>query len=562
MLATIPADVSKRLLILACAAALVPAACSSFPTVSVQYGSGVTFVPYVADNLDDAGLGNAIALDKDGVPYVSYLIFPAVLKEGEIAVPRPIGAPFITTGGDNPKDGAAVGVASVSADGVWTRGAAAQVPVANGPAGVTVPYGPVLLDGLVAATADNTNGTDIAVDANGGTHVVWAGKDGVWYAGGAGSFSEHRIQAWTPALQHAGPIGRPSVAVDDAGHPWVAYAIDTAKGQEVRVATSDGAKWTIQTVATIPFCSGCPQPGPTQIAVTATGPLVVYVDGSIGALMAARQPSTNTWSAQSVEVGALPSGLSLALGSDGTPWISYYADGAVNLATTSGSSGWSVAKVADAKPGDGKGNEAETTGVAVDDAGKVYVAWFDDASKAVTLASGDKAGSLETIETPGTEGGAFPSLAVTPDGSRVFLAWYDVETQDLLVGIRGEVTDVLVAQPSPTPQLSSPSAPSATCPKNGVALEAPAGAAVSGFTQTTLSAKANEDFTICFDNQDTSVPHNVQVLAEQNGTVIASADVITGAAQENLEVPGQPAGSYFYQCEVHPTTMTGTLTVK
>jgi plastocyanin len=27
-------------------------------------------------------------------------------------------------------------------------------------------------------------------------------------------------------------------------------------------------------------------------------------------------------------------------------------------------------------------------------------------------------------------------------------------------------------------------------------------------------------------------------------------------------VPGQPSGTYFYQCDVHPTTMTGTLTVK
>ena len=42
-------------------------------------------------------------------------------------VGRPIGAPYITTDDDEPKDGAAVGVASLSAEGVWTRGAAAQV---------------------------------------------------------------------------------------------------------------------------------------------------------------------------------------------------------------------------------------------------------------------------------------------------------------------------------------------------------------------------------------------------------------------------------------------------
>jgi plastocyanin len=562
MLARIPADVSKRLLILTCAAALVSAGCSKLPTVNVQYGSGVTFVPYVADNLDDAGLGNAIALDKDGLPYASYLIFPAVLEEGEIAVPRPIGAPFITTGGDNPKDGAAVGVTNVSEDGVWTRGAAAQVPVTNGPAGITVPYGPVSLDGLVGATSENTNGTDIAIDANGGKHVVWAGDDGVWYAGGAGSFSEQLIQAWTPALQHAGPIGRPSVAVDDSGQPWVAYAIDSAKGQEVRVATtSNGTKWTIQTVATIPFCSGCPQPGPTQIAVTADGPLVVYVDGASGALMAATQ-SGNTWKSGSVETAAVPSGVSLIVSNDGTPWVSYYAADAVNVATSSGS-GWTVAKVADAKPGDGKGNAAETTGVAVDDSGTLSVAWYDDATHAVVLASGDDPDSLKMVQTPGTEGGAFPSLAVAGDGSRLFLAWYDVETQDLLIGILGEATDVLVAQPSPTPQLASPSASGGpSCPKSGINLEAPAGAGVDGFAEKSLTGTASDDLTICFDNQDPSVQHNVDVYDQQNGTSLAAGNVIIGPAQELLDVSALKPGSYFYQCDIHPTVMTGTLTVK
>ena len=47
-----------------------------------------------------------------------------------------------------------------------------------------MPYAPDTVDGLVGATAENTNGTDIAVDANGGKHVVWAGRDGIWYATG------------------------------------------------------------------------------------------------------------------------------------------------------------------------------------------------------------------------------------------------------------------------------------------------------------------------------------------------------------------------------------------
>jgi len=230
MLARIPADVSKRLLILTCAAALISGACSNPPEAQVNFGEGKEFVPYVADHLDDAGLGNAVALDKDGVPFVSYFIFPAVLEEGAIPIPRPIGAPFITTGGDDPEDAAAVGIASVSDDGVWTRGAAAQ-PI-DSPAGINVPYAPDTVDSLVGATAENTNGTDIAVDANGGKHVVWAGRDGIWYAMGTTSFtgSATAIEEWSPPLAHAGPLGRPSVTVDEGGQPWVSYAIDSPGG--------------------------------------------------------------------------------------------------------------------------------------------------------------------------------------------------------------------------------------------------------------------------------------------------------------------------------------------
>jgi plastocyanin len=560
--------VSKRLLILTCTAALISGACSKLPQAAVDFGSGKEFVPYVADHLDDAGLGNAVALDKDGVPYVSYFIFPAQLAPGDIPIPRPIGAPFITTGGDHPKDGAAVGIASLSADGVWTRGAAAQV--IDSPAGITVPYDPDTVDSLIGATADNTNGTDIAVDLNGGKHVVWAGPDGIWYATGTTSFkgSATTIDEWTPPLIHSGPLGRPSVTVDASAQPWVAYAIDTAKGQDIRVATTNGAKWTTQTAAAVGRCPSCRQSGPAPIAVNADGPLVVYVDGAAGAVMAARQTG-DTWNTETVQASISPSGLSVAVDTNGTPWVTYYTgDGAVNLATTSGAA-WSTVKVADADPGDGTGNQAETTGVSVADDGRVYVAWYDDGQKAVHLASG-RGTSFKSIDTEGTQGGAFPSLAATPDGSRVFLAWYDARTtslgQNLLLGVLGDVTDVLIAEPSPTPEPTSPTSPTPAqeCPTGGLQLAAPSGAAVSGFAETSLNAPGNTDFTICFDNQDSGVQHNVDVYdkAPPGGTSIAAGNIITGPAQELLDVPGQPVGTYYYQCDVHPTTMNGTLTVK
>ena len=563
MLARIPADVAKRLLILSCAAALLTAACSNPPQAEIDYGSGVEFVPFVADNLDDAGLGNAIALDKDGIPYISYLIFPGVLAADAIPIPRPIGAPFITTtakGSEPSQEGAAVGVASVSANGTWTRGAAAQVQ--DSPPGITVPYAPATVDSLIGSTAENTNGTDIAIDANGGKHVVWAGRDGIWYAGGVGSFTQSLVDEWTPPLAHSGPLGRPSVAVDDAGTPWVAYTVDTATGQAVQVATLAGDKWTSETAAMIGACSGsgCSQPGPTEIGITPNGPVVVYADGVAGDLMAATR-SADTWSTSAVHAGIVPSGLSMTISADGSPRVAYYGGGAVYLAVSSGT-GWTTAKVADADPGSGTDNAAQTTGVAVDDAGTIYVAWYDR-GRGVLLSGGDGS-AFSPVETPDTSGGGYPSLAVNADGSHIFLVWYDLKSQDLLVGIQGEVGDLLIAQPSPTPAVAPPTSagPAVECPKDGIPLIAPPGAAAVGFDVTELTAPADVAFTICFDNQDSTVPHNVDVFDSQGGTSLAAGSIIAGPAQENLEVPAQAAGTYFFQCDVHPTTMTGTITVK
>ena len=195
---------------------------------------------------------------------------------GAIPIPRPLGAPFITTGGDKPKDGAAVGVASVSSDGIWTRGAAAQV--IDSPTGIIVPYDPDTVDGLDRRHAgqherhrhrDRRERRQARRLGRPGRHLV---RD------------RHRIRSREaprrskPGSRRSpirGPLGRPSVTVDDSGQPLVAYAIDAPNGQDIRVATTNGDQWTTQTAAMIPPCVGCRRSGPAPIAVDAGGPLVV-----------------------------------------------------------------------------------------------------------------------------------------------------------------------------------------------------------------------------------------------------------------------------------------------
>lgn len=560
---------SKRLLILTCAAALFLVACSDTTPGDVAPGTGVRFVPLVVDFSDDAGLGNAVAVDKDGVPFSSYLIFPAVLEQGDIPVSRPIGAPYIKTAAtapstDNPdgvpgKEGAAVGVASVAADQVVTRGGAAQVQ--DTPPGITIAYGPATEPSLIGATAENTNGTDIAVDATGGKHVVWTGRDGIYYGLGpaTGSFAVEQVYAYGGQLRTAGPIGRASVTADADDNPWVAYAVLTQK-LEIRVATKKGDAWTTTTVDSMALCNGCPPPGPTRIGVTPDGPVVAYADPASKTLKLARL-NGDTWTTETVTSGVAPVGLDLAVDSDGVIYLSYYdGAGAVNLSV--GRDGaWTTSKAADAELGDaagGRGNFAETTGVAVDDSATVYVTFYDAASDSVMLSSGDGT-TFTPIATSDTRLGAYPSVAVTPDGSTVFVTWYGQLNQDLRLGVQGDVQDLQVAAPSPTPTGGAAPAPDATCGQDGkVALDV---AAVGlAFDTQCLVATSGAPFTVTFDNPD-AIAHNFDLLSAAGGDQIGATELAVGPAKQELKVDTLDAGTYYFQCDAHPTSMFGNLVV-
>lgn len=97
-----------------------------------------------------------------------------------------------------------------------------------------------------------------------------------------------------------------------------------------------------------------------------------------------------------------------------------------------------------------------------------------------------------------------------------------------------------------------------------LALAAPQGASVDGFSVTSLAAPAGTAFTIAFDNQETGVPHNVDIATgdpAQGGEVLVETAVVTGPATVDYAIEPLDAGSYFFFCKIHPTTMTGTLTV-
>jgi plastocyanin/mono/diheme cytochrome c family protein len=80
------------------------------------------------------------------------------------------------------------------------------------------------------------------------------------------------------------------------------------------------------------------------------------------------------------------------------------------------------------------------------------------------------------------------------------------------------------------------------------------------FTPTDLTAPAGTTFQIKFDNEDAGVQHNVEIK-DGTGKSVFKGDLVTGVTTTTYTVPPLAAGSYSFNCTVHPN-MTGTLAVK
>jgi cytochrome c oxidase subunit 2 len=80
------------------------------------------------------------------------------------------------------------------------------------------------------------------------------------------------------------------------------------------------------------------------------------------------------------------------------------------------------------------------------------------------------------------------------------------------------------------------------------------------FDQATLSGPAT-GFTIHFDNKDNAIPHDVDILDASGKKVVDDKD-FPGPAVKDYAIPALPAGTYKFECSIHPAQMFGTLTVQ
>jgi cytochrome c oxidase subunit II len=80
------------------------------------------------------------------------------------------------------------------------------------------------------------------------------------------------------------------------------------------------------------------------------------------------------------------------------------------------------------------------------------------------------------------------------------------------------------------------------------------------FDQSTLTGPA-AGFTIHFDNKDAGTPHDVDILDGSGKKVVDNKD-FPGPAAQDYAIPPLPAGTYKFECSIHPALMFGTLTVQ
>jgi mono/diheme cytochrome c family protein/plastocyanin len=134
-----------------------------------------------------------------------------------------------------------------------------------------------------------------------------------------------------------------------------------------------------------------------------------------------------------------------------------------------------------------------------------------------------------------------------------------------MTGATGPVCGQYAPAPTATPAAGgTPAAAAATPTAPAGSTELKLVAKNLALDAATLTGVAGKELTVTYDNQDAGTPHNIHFFKGADGTApsIANTDMAAGPVVQTLKIGPLDAGSYYYQCDVHPTTMIGVLTVQ
>lgn len=174
--------------------------------------------------------------------------------------------------------------------------------------------------------------------------------------------------------------------------------------------------------------------------------------------------------------------------------------------------------------------------------------WLNDARKEyVATVAADRTGHLENGPAP-----AWPRAVFSVFG---FLIIVSVAISAGWFPPRSAVGGTATGSPAPGGS-GGPAGPGGSGgPGGGIVVVAHNVA----FDTKTLSAPADKPFTIQFDNQDAGTPHDVDLL-DASGKKVFDGKDFQGPAQKTYDVSPLPAGTYTFECSIHPQLMNGQLT--
>ncbi|HYM15815.1 MAG TPA: cupredoxin domain-containing protein [Dehalococcoidia bacterium] len=123
----------------------------------------------------------------------------------------------------------------------------------------------------------------------------------------------------------------------------------------------------------------------------------------------------------------------------------------------------------------------------------------------------------------------------------------------------GQNPPAAAAAPSPSP---TPGGPTPTA--QAVSATLTISAQNTLFDKSSLAAPAGQKLTLTFDNKDNGIPHDIQFFkgTDATGPSVGTTAIEAGPVTQTLTFGPLDAGTYYYHCDVHPTTMFGTLTVQ
>jgi plastocyanin len=101
-------------------------------------------------------------------------------------------------------------------------------------------------------------------------------------------------------------------------------------------------------------------------------------------------------------------------------------------------------------------------------------------------------------------------------------------------------------------------------PKSGEpeAATASIGARNLTFDKAELKLGASTAVNLVFDNKEAQ-PHNISIFdgGDASAQKLFTGDLVNGPLKVTYKLPPLEPGAYFFQCDFHPTTMTGRVTV-